>query len=248
MQGVSRWSVIDLKESNFCDETRNKFVSNKCAGLRISGLITTDDLQTINDAINDVGLEYFEGDDKGGAIVRKGKLGPNFYRFKDDPLEYFRRTRLTWPIFANDILSRVDLYSCVQDICSKIFDMPSQTAEHQGKKMMGCTVRELGSAPIHRDWMPGESDALDFAEDLQDQIAWNFYLKMPDAGGETVIYRANELSMLHEDIESAQVKPLPGDLIIFRSTQLHEVLPSHGGRMTLSGFFGPTSEKLLFWV
>lgn len=248
MQEVSSWSVIDLNKTGFNEEACKRFASSDCAGLRISGLIAPDDLQNINAAISDVGLEYFEGDDKGGAVVRKGKLGPNFYRFKEDPSEYFRRTRLTWPIFANDILSRVDLYSCVKDICSTIFGMPSQTAEHRGRPMMGCTVRELGSAPVHRDWMPGESDALDFAGQLQDQMAWNFYLKMPQTGGETIIYHANALTQLDAHTGAAKVRPLAGDLVIFRSTQLHEVLPSHGERMTLSGFFGPTSDRLLFWV
>jgi hypothetical protein len=248
LQIDSEWKILDIKNGSIERRVRDAFLSNSCAGIRVESLISPQDLQKLTEAIDGIGLEYFQGDDKGGAIVRKGKLGPNFFRFKEEPFEYFERVRVTWPVFTEKILSQVDLYKLVQQVASEIFDLPTETATHAGNMMMGCTVRDLGTAPIHRDWMPGETQYLDFAHELQDQFAWNFYLKIPDRGGETVIYRTDEIKKLDDETDAAKCRPLEGDLLIFRSTRLHEVLPSEGERMTFSGFFGPRKKKLLFWV
>lgn len=248
MENNEKWKVVQVFDGLLGAQDKHDFLNGKNAGLLFKNVIGKSNIQLLNSAINDIGIEYFEGDDKAGSIVRKGKLGPNFYRFKNNPIEYFLRKNKYWPIFENQILNRVDLYKQVRSLATAIFDKPSKTAMHAGEEMMGCTVRDLGVAAIHSDWLPGESLYLDFAKNIRNQMAWNFYLEMPKHGGETLIYNARDINSLSEDTAVSMIKPEVGDLIIFNTQLLHQVMPAQGPRLTLSGFFGDSEDELLFWV
>ncbi|MHC1550770.1 2OG-Fe(II) oxygenase [Phyllobacterium sp. K27] len=110
---------------------------------------------------------------------------------------------------------------------------------------MSCTIRDLPSAPPHRDWMPGENTILSFANNITDQLAWNVYLKSGEEGGETIFYNESNVDAISTTTQSTRNAPLQGDLLLFRSTNVHEVLPARGNRLTLSGFFGPSGSKEL---
>lgn len=242
------WAVEDCRHGILSDAAMSRFVTGKSAGLRFKEFMTPDEVGHILTAIATVGMEYYEGDDKAGSTVRKGKLGPNFFRFKENHPEYFRRVASFEPIFSNEILAYTNIFTRVQTVVSKMFSLSSRIAEHEGKRMMSCTVRALSAAPIHRDWMPGENTGLSFARHITDQFAWNIYLKMPICGGHTLIYDERDPAHIVDSTMHAEVAPSIGELVVFRSTQAHAVRPSEGDRLTLSGFFGTTPERLLFWV
>lgn len=245
---VKKWVVEDINRTAPNLSAIKKFSTGDRAGLRFENFLQEYQVDLILHAISRIGIEYYEGDDKAGGIVRKGKLGPNFFRFKADHGEYFRRARIFEKVFDERILTLVNFFPRVQQVASKTFSLPSGVAEHQGRRMMNFTVRVLPEAPIHRDWMPGENSGLSFAPQLSEQFAWNIYLRTPKSGGQTRIYTERDPALAGRDGEHVEVGPRVGDLIIFRSTQAHSVLPSDGERLTLSGFFGITPEKLLFWV
>ncbi|MGJ7525471.1 2OG-Fe(II) oxygenase [Variovorax sp. GB1P17] len=243
-----KWVVEDISRTTPNFTAIKKFSTGERAGLRFENFLQEYQVDLISHAISEIGIEYYEGDDKAGGVVRKGKLGPNFFRFKSDHGEYFRRTRIFEEMFDQRILSLVNFFPRVQEVASKMFSLGHEVAEHQGRRMMNFTVRVLPEAPIHCDWMPGENTGLSFAPQIKDQFAWNIYLKTPKSGGQTRIYTEKDPALASKESEHFEVAPRVGDLIIFRTTQAHEVLPSDGERLTLSGFFGITPEKLLFWV
>ncbi|SCX72950.1 2OG-Fe(II) oxygenase [Variovorax sp. EL159] len=248
MAELNSWVVEDINRTTPNLSAIKKFSTGDRAGLRFENFLHEYQIDLILHAISEIGIEYYEGDDKAGGVVRKGKLGPNFFRFKSDQDEYFRRTRIFEEIFDQRILGLVNFFPRVQEVASKMFSLGHGVAEHQGSRMMNFTVRVLPEAPIHRDWMPGEDTGLSFAPQIKEQFAWNIYLKTPKSGGQTRIYKEQDPALVGEESEHFEVAPRVGDLIIFRTTQAHEVLPSDGDRLTLSGFFGTTPEKLLFWI
>jgi hypothetical protein len=248
MMDGKKWVVEDLDSAAPSSATMQRFAEGECAGLRFKRFMTHDEISNILAAISKIGMEYYDGDDKAGRTVRKGKLGPNFFRFKDDQREYFRRVSVYEGIFNNQILAPVNFFARVQGAASKVFSRGSYIAEHEGRRMMSCTVRALPEAPVHRDWMPGENTGLSFAPHIIDQFAWNVYLKMPEVGGHTRIYGERNPASVGENTIHSEFVPSIGELVIFRSTQAHAVMPSRGDRLTLSGFFGTTTERLLFWV
>jgi hypothetical protein len=248
MAEVKKWVVEDINRTAPNLAAIKRFSTDDCAGLRFENFLQEYQVDLILHAISKIGIEYYEGDDKAGGVVRKGKLGPNFFRFKSDHSEYFRRARIFEKVFEERILRLVNFFPRVQEVASKTFSLGHGVAEHQDRRMMNFTVRVLPEAPIHRDWMPGENTGLSFAPRVSEQFAWNIYLKTPKAGGQTRIYKEQDPTQAAKASNYIDVAPRVGDLIIFRSTQAHSVLPSDGERLTLSGFFGITSEKLLFWV
>lgn len=248
MVEVKNWVIEDISRATPDLAAIRKFAAGERAGLRFRNFLQEYQVDLISHAISKIGIEYYEGDDKAGGIVRKGKLGPNYFRFKANPGEYFRRVGIFENIFDERILGLVNFFPRVQEVASKMFSLGSTVAEHQGARMMKFTVRALPEAPIHRDWMPGENTGLSFAPQIREQFAWNIYLKTPKSGGQTRIYNEQDPALAGKGSEYFEVAPQVGDLIIFRTTHAHEVLPSDGERLTLSGFFGSTPEKLLFWV
>lgn len=248
MAELTKWVVEDINRTTPNLAAIHKFSMGDRAGLRFENFLQEYQVDLISHAISKIGIEYYEGDDKAGNIVRKGKLGPNFFRFKSDHGEYFRRARIFEKVFEERILALVNFFPRVQEVASKMFSLGHAVAEHQGRNMMNFTVRMLPEAPIHRDWMPGENTGLSFAPQISEQFAWNIYLKTPKSGGQTRIYKERDPVLAGKGSDYFEVAPRVGDLIIFRTTQAHSVMPSDGERLTLSGFFGTTPEKLLFWV
>ena len=248
MAESNNWVVEDINRTTPNLAAIRKFATGDRAGLRFENFLQEYQIDLILHAIKKIGIEYYEGDDKAGGVVRKGKLGPNFFRFKTDQSEYFRRAQIFEEIFDQQILGLVNFFPRVQEVASKMFSLAHGVAEHRGRRMMNFTVRVLPEAPIHRDWMPGEDSGLSFAPQIKEQFAWNIYLKTPKSGGQTRIYNEQNLALVSKGSEHCEVSPRVGDLIIFRTTHAHEVLPSDGERLTLSGFFATTPEKLLFWI
>lgn len=114
--GEGKWEVCDFSEIS-----SHAFANENCAGVKAKNFLSPQEIDRTVESILRIGLEYYEGDDKGGKVVNKGKLGPNFFRFKDDQSEYFRRTAIFEPIFKNKILSEVDIVSRVRAVCSSMF-------------------------------------------------------------------------------------------------------------------------------
>ena len=83
--------------------------------------------------------------------------------------------------------------------------------------------------------------------DLIDQFAWNVYISVGQTGGETAIYDTGVPD--HARRPALVLPPQRGDLLLFRTRNVHAVLPSEGARLTVSGFWGPTLQgHLKYWV
>jgi hypothetical protein len=244
------WIVEDYVPHTFSGSAAAaRFMSGSNAGLRVRRFLSPLDIDDTLAAIAGIGLEYYEGDDKAGNVVRKGKLGPNVFRFRQSHQAYFDRVALYEPLFRENIFANTNALTRVMAVISQMFSMDGAVAQHEGRPMMACTVRDLPEAPIHTDWMPGEGTGLSFAPQLLEQFAWNVYLRMPYFGGGTRLYQETQPARVTPDTPRTEILPAIGELVLFRSTRAHEVLRCDGQRLTLSGFCGTTAaRRLLFWV
>jgi len=243
------WQVTNIKAGKVHRTIGDDLLNDRIAGICIDDFVSALEISKILAALREIGIEYYDGDDKSGAIVRKGKVGPNYYRFKEEPDEYFARTKRDLPVFEERILSGIDLLGRLHRLSAILFGAPVSLAEHRKIKMMPCTIRDLPVAPPHRDWLKGEVSNLDFLATIEDQLAWNIYLTTPEKGGKTGIFKTQRRSDLEKGVPVCFHPPKAGQLLLFRSTNIHEVRPTEGARYTLSGFFGRTSDcRLLFWV
>jgi hypothetical protein len=136
---------------------------------------------------------------------------------------------------------------------------------HQGREMGAGVAREPNQGFIvHYD------DALrEFSGNLLDanliaQFAFNLYLSVPEAGGETVIWRhrwqpGDEKHRLPDsygyaesvvrEAESFEFKPEAGEALLFDPRNFHAVRPSHDSRRIALGFsIGLTDTgEMLTW-
>ncbi|MFI0186142.1 putative 2OG-Fe(II) oxygenase [Streptomyces sp. NPDC017082] len=132
-----------------------------------------------------------------------------------------------------------------------------------GRPMFAGMIREIThGAKIHFDEVLREfPGALD--EPPASFLTFNWYLSMPDAGGETVVHRHRwdpaderhrdgygyaEASVAH--LPAAVVAPETGDAVLFDSRNFHSVRPVAGAgrRVSLSFFLGVTGRgPLAIW-
>jgi predicted 2-oxoglutarate/Fe(II)-dependent dioxygenase YbiX len=116
----------------------------------------------------------------------------------------------------------------------------------------------------HHDILAKDAPGNYQAISLQGQLAANVYLKMPEQGGELQIWQTElspeEFDQMRGDsygiqpdllgAPEVQIRPGPGDLIIFNSRKMHAVTPGKGDlRLSLScfvGYRGP-AMPLTFW-
>jgi len=127
-------------------------------------------------------------------------------------------------------------------------------------------VRNIGRSPLHNDFAKRDFDGWRISR-IDQQLAWNIYLAVPGGdAGRTVIYKKSwtELDEAHkrqnamgyeysvvEDAERTTFEPVVGDLLIFRTTNYHEVTQTAIDhlRISIGGFIGidDRARELLFW-
>jgi hypothetical protein len=127
-------------------------------------------------------------------------------------------------------------------------------------------VRLVKRALPHVDWPPADGGGW-LVEQAEAQLAFNVFIRVQDTGGEVIVYRrpwtpdledhrtpgsySYEHSAL-EGVDRVKLKPKAGDLVIFNSRNVHEVLPvdpNGDSRLALSAFGAvmPDSKALLLF-
>lgn len=247
--------MIDFVDVPFLSVERlSALLSNQLAAIRVRNFLSDIESADILGHITAIGMENYVGDTKGGTAERKGKIGPNLFRFKSDVEEYF---------------SRVNSFDAdVKPVLFQTLDVPGRFKEamrhglppgaglyraisaSRGRELSECTVRSLPSAPPHIDWIRAEMPDFDAVSSLTDQFAWNVYISTGQTGGNTLIYDLEDPAKLDAGMTPvADLRPLRGDLILFRTRNVHEVTPTVGNRFTVSGFWGPRGDgHFQYWV
>lgn len=216
---------------------------------RFPGFLSKNECESIVKNVDKVGIEYYSGDNKNGKQDVKGKLGPNFFRYRFDRNEYNELNRKYSKVFLSEIFEEVNVVEKFKIFLEKTLKLEVKVPTLDGNPFATCTIRDMPGAPKHRDWLPGECPDLLSHRNLIDQFAWNIYLELPETGGETIVYPTAETDTFSDVLQGDTIKPMKGDLVIFRSTNIHEVRPGSSRRLTISGFFGPCRDgSMIIWV
>jgi len=123
-------------------------------------------------------------------------------------------------------------------------------------------------AYIHFDYAPYDWKGWAI-EEINQQISFNLYLKLPKTGGELVVYnkqwekeKYNKYRLpdsiasygynedLVKDVEYLEYAPRKGDLLFFNSRNFHEVKKGDDFRLSMSSFIGRKDDdkkELYMW-
>ena len=129
------------------------------------------------------------------------------------------------------------------------YEMPFEAATEKGEPLLPATLRCVDYAHVHKDVVASQIH-WEIAR-LRDDLAWNIYLRMPEKGGELILYPPAAASVVKErDIERftpISIETKPGDLVFFRSAIPHGVTRTSESdvRLTVSGCAGfePSPER-----
>lgn len=129
------------------------------------------------------------------------------------------------------------------------YQMPFEAATEKNRDLLPATLRCVDYAQVHKDVIASQIH-WGIAR-LRNDLAWNIYLRMPEKGGELVLYPPAAESVVKE-CEVERFTPIhiatkPGDLVFFRSHIPHGVTRTSEPdvRLTVSGCaaFEPEPER-----
>lgn len=167
--------------------------------------------------------------------------------------------------FCEPYLSPIDKLRLTLD---EVWPAGSQLASMNGKKMFVGLARVFSkgaSAEVHQDVLAWDAPNSEEAKSLKAQFAANIYLKMPEGGGELLVWPK---SLSHEEYlknknpdsygidpnvlgcEPVSIVPELGELILFNSRLAHAVrCPHDSDRITWSCFIGAFDlfKPLMMW-
>lgn len=199
-----------------------------------------------------------------------GRIGMAFYETERRPelLETYFKSALK---NINDLRKRcapyaspIDTLRCTLD---EVWPAGANLESMYGRKMFIGLSRMVEPDVYflaHHDIFAKDAPDSYKAHSLQSQFACNVYLDMPMNGGELQIWEKELTPQEFDDIRgksygvdpsllgnpSLQIKPEPGDLIIFNSRKMHAVAPGiKTSRLSLSSFIGYRGQHqpLTYW-
>lgn len=129
-----------------------------------------------------------------------------------------------------------------------------------------CFVKgDSDGLPPHQDLLSRDLPGSNIAQQMEAQLAANIFIKVPEEGGEVQIWDCEPDLVQFESMRSdvydfiepenlpermVRLKPRPGELMLFRTSCVHAVLPSKSSmRIAYScsiGYFG-MGESLSIW-
>ncbi|MEU8925304.1 2OG-Fe(II) oxygenase [Kitasatospora sp. NPDC048545] len=193
------------------------------------------------------------------------KLGPaayDFYGARELNAEYWGNAEQARAI-RSTLLDGADPLEYAVDRFRSVWPGPVAPASCAGRPLFAGMIREVTTGmKMHWDEIVRElPGALD--EEPVAQLAFNWYLSMPERGGDTQVYKrrwspADEdhrdgygwAERMVEREPTAAVRPAAGDAVLFDPRNYHLVRPcaGEGRRVSLSFFLGVTaSGRLLYW-
>lgn len=199
-----------------------------------------------------------------------GRIGMAFYEAENQPprmADYFES------VFENidelrkrcaPYVSPIDLFRCVLD---EVWPAGAHIETLYGRKMyvgLSRVVKPGVTFLAHHDIFAKDAPDSFHAHSLQAQMAANVYLSMPSEGGALQIWDSELSPAAFDEIRgdsygidpallgeaTLEVRPNPGDLILFNSRRMHAVTRGTDNiRLSLScfvGYRGPATP-LSFW-
>ena len=258
--------IYTLFDAEVVDELRADHILRLASGVlgavRVRGFGSPEQCAAIVKSLDDHPLGSYDE-----AIVYPpvAKLGPaayDFYGACDLTDEYWQHADDAAAV-RSILLDGTDPLAYAVDRIRAAWDGPVAPATANGRPLFAGMVRETTTGmKMHFDEIVRElPGALD--EQPVSPLAFNWYLSMPEAGGDTWVYRRrwspadeerrdgygwDEDMVAHEPVASA--RPESGDAILFDPRNYHLVRANRGAgrRLSLSFFLAVSGRGgLIYW-
>jgi L-gamma-glutamyl-L-propargylglycine hydroxylase len=255
------YTLFDLATVDALDRTLLlRLAAGVLGGIHVRNFSSAQECAELVEAIAQCPMGSY---DEETVVPRIAKLGPAAY-------DYYGEHGLTddyWNAVAEaekirSGLGPGDPLAAAVERIAAAWGGPVGPALSGGQDMFAGMIRETnGGMRVHWDEiareLPGALDDLPIA-----QLAFNWYLSMPESGGDTLVYRhrwdpLDERRREGYGYEEAMVsqrpvvsvRPEAGDVVLFDPRNFHTVRPAqNGSRMSISFFLGITGDGTLrYW-
>lgn len=251
---------------NLDKETFSLLLQNKVPAIRLKNFLSQEQSYNLSQNIKNTSFNLYEN-----VYPPIGKIGiTQFEHSKKEKRDYFQEvcnaSSVRDKIFYD---SGVNVLTTLENVLLELgFDPNLALEPGEGRYFYGLIRNMGGAADLHFDYAPYDAPNW-FVGKITNQIAWNVYVKLPEEGGETIVYDkiwepniyekflagSNTGSYgfkkeVIEDVDYLKIKPSVGDLLFFNSRNFHEVLSSTGkDRFSISCFIGQINDQksLLLW-
>ncbi len=262
---VAPGSIAELFEVEMAEELRQSHLVRLAGGVlgavRVRSFFSADECFDIMSALDDREFDYYNEE---VVVPRIAKLGPTAFQFQSGrTLEprYWAAAQSGRSARAR-LLRGGDPMEAALDRVARAWGRPVRYATCGGQPLYGGLIREIdGGARMHFDELVREMpDTFDDAPIAQ--LAFNCHLCVPEAGGETVVYRrrwrpADEQVArdgygydpgLAAEEPRVEIRAGQGDAVLFDSRNYHLVRSATGRRVTLSFFLGVLADgAMVVW-
>lgn len=258
--------IFTLFETEVVDEITAdhllRLASGVLGAVRVRGFGTAEQCAQIMSTLDD---HPMGGYDEAVVYPPVAKLGPaayDFYGAHELNADYWQQAAGAAKI-RSTLLGGTDPLDHATSRLRKAWNGPTVPATSGGRPLFAGMIRETTTGmkmhfdEIERE-LPGALDPRPVC-----QLAFNWYVSMPEGGGDTVVYRRRWMPSdeAHRDgygwaesmvdgVPFATARPETGDVIIFDPRNYHVVRPNSGDgrRVSLSFFLGVTGRgELVYW-
>lgn len=257
--------IYTLFDLAVVDELDRKHLLDLFAGvlgsIRIRGFSTADEGAAIVEALADCPMGSYNVQTVVPFIAKLGPAAYDFYGEHGLTDDYWGNSEES-SRHRSKLMSGIDPLDYAVAKLSRAWGAPLRRATSGGREMFAGMIRETnGGMRLHWDEI-----AREFPGALDDmavcQIAFNWYVSMPEQGGESVVYRhkwrpADEAhregygyqESVYADEPCVSTRPEAGDAVLFDPRNYHTVRPSVAGRrISMSFFLGITGDgSLIYW-
>lgn len=264
-KSTSYWqnSEIVINQSDLTFELIDDLFSNKYAALRIKNFLTERECQDLAEAALNFGFDNYED-----VYPPIGRIGITQFEAYQKPKDYYfdkvgEAFSKTDSIYAYASINVIDrLITLLQTHSPLEVKIPEEST---GEKYFCGLFRYIQKAFLHFDFAGYDAKDWDISN-IRSQIAWNTYIKVPERGGDNIVYErtwdeslgsqyylpgcSGSYGFKHDIIEEKRfhkIKPILGDLLLFNSRNFHEVEESSGERLSISSFMGRRAEEIILW-
>ena len=244
--------IQPLSHSTLC-----ALIDNRIPGVCISDFATAKEAENFTD-------ELTESACRTNSIKQVTRLGISQY---EQGLQASKENYFTLAKQLNEEFSKIFDQSDFEPVQRLIkifkengFEADVMQEPGMGSYFAGTGKLRNGKSPIHVDFAAQDSDGWEVAK-ANVQLAWNFYLRVPENGGELLlwdkqwnseddIHQVEDSYYYHDDVvqhaKMLRVKVHPGEVIIINSRNYHAVSEVED-RLAFGSFISVFNNMLRLW-
>lgn len=258
--GSPIYTLFDVEQTTLLTrEHIMRLAAGVVGAVLVKSFSSTADCHDVMDALDDTTIVNYDESLIYPPIAKLGPAAYDFYGTHSLDEEYFTRAREA-DLARSALLRGEDPMNHAVARVRAAWGGPVEPATTGGRPLFAGMIREISAgAKLHFDEITREFPGV-LDETPASFLSLNWYLSMPESGGETSVFRHpwrpddegsrdgyGYAESAVADDPVATVRPEAGDALLFDTRNLHLVRPNagEGRRVTVSFFLGVTGRDAL---